>query len=81
MVIGIYVAGDDDFEEIGRLFMRDGRVVVEGGRRVHAILEDTYVPDLSDPDRRRLTFADGEAYLAALPLALSGTYVRAMPIP
>ncbi len=80
MVIGIYVAAGDDLDEIGRICMRDGQVVIEGGHEVENILEATYVPDLSDPERRRLTFEDGEAYVAALPLALHGSYLRADPI-
>ncbi len=77
-VVGIYVAAADDFDEIGRVRLDDaGRVVIEGGHEVENILEATYVPDLSDPGRRRLFPEDGQAYLDALPIALHGSYLRA----
>ncbi len=77
-VVAIYVAAADDFDEIGRVRLDDaGRVAIEGGARVNAILESTYVPDLSDPARRRLFPEHGQAYLDALPIALHGSYLRA----
>lgn len=77
--VGIYAARTKGLEELGLVTVRDGTVIVEPAD-VERLLDEIYVPDLSNPSRRRLELADGQAFVDALPRALAGSHLRAVEI-